>query len=655
MRLITLHLFNFQGIKDLRLDFGGRNAAIYGDNATGKTTVFNAITWLLFDKASTGAKNFTPKTKGADGKDIHYLEHGVEACFALDDGQELTLRKVYKESYKKKHGSAHEEFDGHEIKYSIDGVPFKEKEYIAALTENFGSIERVKMLIMPDYFSSELPWDNRRRILLDMCGDISDRDVIGGTKELEGLLDFLAMPGASDKHYTVDEYKKIAAAKRTEINKELQTIPARIDEAQKAMPDISGIDLAKIDADIAEINAAIEEKELEKRQVLAGDATVDTLRKQISALQTQLAESRSAYAAEQAKVNEGVYAEIAKLKGDQSNLRKALHNKKDALDSKQRQLSAMLTERKNLLDSYAKVSAGEWQGDEICPTCDRPLPEIDVVKAKEAFNLAKSTKLEEINKEGQRTCSKDGIALLEAEVAVITGDIASTEGSIADFDNLIAEQERKVRQVEPFENSEAHKSITELIQHLRNNESQAGGQVSQQAALLTNEITALRNRIDELVASKSKLTLAEHQTKRIDELAASEKRLSSEYEALQHGVFLCEEFIKAKVSMLTDKINSKFETVRFRLFVEQINGGVKEDCEVMVSADGRLVPYTFANNAAKINAGLEIINALAKHYETSIPVFVDNAESITRLQDVDTQLIRLIVSESDKILRLEVS
>ena len=137
MRLINLKLTNFQGIQDARFDFNGASASIFGDNATGKTTVFNAITWLLFGKASTGAKNFTPKTKGPDG-DLHYLDHGVEACFSLNDGQLLKLKKIYKENYKKMHGTAHKEFSGHVVEYYVDDVPAKEKEYVAALQNYIG-------------------------------------------------------------------------------------------------------------------------------------------------------------------------------------------------------------------------------------------------------------------------------------------------------------------------------------------------------------------------------------------------------------------------------------------------------------------------------------------------------------------------------------
>ena len=155
---------------------------------------------------------------------------------------------------------------------------------------------------------------------------------------------------------------------------------------------------------------------------------------------------------------------------------------------------------------------------------------------------------------------------------------------------------------------------------------------------------------------KTRIAIAASQTERIKELEAREKELSQQYETLEQGMYLCEVFIKTKVNLLTDRINSKFQNVRFRLFVEQQNGGVKEDCEVMIPAEGgRMVPFTFANNAARINAGLEIIDTLSNHWNLAMPVFVDNAESVTRLLQMDTQVIRLVVSEADQKLRLEVA
>ena len=594
MRLISLKLINFQGMTNAQFDLGGANANIYGDNATGKTTLFNAVTWLLFGRASTGAKNFNPKTKGPDG-DLHYLDHEVEACFSLNDGQLLILKKVYKEDYKKKRGSAQEEFNGHVIDYFIDTVPVKEKEYNAALNNYIGTDEHIKMLMMPDYFAETLPWEQRRRILLEMCGDVTDADVLDGNPELADLLGYLAVPGATGKHYTVDEYKKIASGKRTEINKELQTIPARIDEAKKAIPDISGINLSKIELSITEANAIIGQKEEEKRYVLSGDSKADTVRKQISALQTQLAENRAEYTTFASKQNEEAYAEVARLKAEQNSMQTHLDNRKGVLNTTRRNHDTLQATRQILLEKYQKVNAELWTGDEVCPTCQRPLPEDEVQKAKEAFNLSKSQRLEAINQEGMNTCNKETIAVLANEIIALAEEIRSLETSLSAFDTIIRDAEQKAKPILPFENTEVYKAAMQQINELSTSDSQVDKAVSHQASVIDNEIKVHRIRLDALLAEKSKLSLAEQQTKRMNELETAEKRLSQEYESLQRGVYLCEEFIKAKVSMLTDRINSKFNSVRFRLFVEQINGGIKEDCEVMVPADERMIPYILLN------------------------------------------------------------
>lgn len=137
---------------------------------------------------------------------------------------------------------------------------------------------------------------------------------------------------------------------------------------------------------------------------------------------------------------------------------------------------------------------------------------------------------------------------------------------------------------------------------------------------------------------------------RVMELEKQERELAAEYERLQHELFLCEEFTKTKVSMLDAKINSKFKLARFRLFEDQINGGIKEVCDTLYKG----VPYDGGlNNAARINVGLDIINTLGEHYGFSAPIFVDNAEAVTKLIGTDAQVIRLVVSEADKRLRIE--
>lgn len=656
MKLLTLRLENFQGLKSEEFNFNGKSASIYGDNATGKTTVFNAITWLLFGKASTGAKNYTPKTKGPDG-DLHYLDHAAEATFKLNDGRIITLRKVFHEVYKKKRGSATEEFDGHTIDFYIDGVPTKEKEYEATMLSLCGgSTEKMKMLTMPNYFPEEMSWDARRKILLEICGDVSDEDVINSTPELKDLPNYLLMPGTIDQYYTVDEYKKIASAKKTEINKQLQEIPGRIDEAQRAIPDITGLDPKVIDQKIQELNKQKSDIEMEKVQALSGDLTTMVIRKQISEANTRLAEARAAYAAKTSSLNEGTYAAINSLKRDQITVTNRIQDAKADLERTQRTIERLKSHRESLINDYMAIQKETWdESKETCPTCHRPLPEEEIQKLREAFNLQKSRRLEQINLQGQRECSKEMIAELEEKANALREQIRKDEQLIEDYELQLKALQSQLKTPAPFESTEEYAQMMAEIARLREEENSKNGQAEAIAAKYTEKIQALNEQIREQEQLKTKIFIAESQKERIAELTAREKELSRQYEELERGIYLCEVFTKTKVKLLDDKINSKFKTVRFRLFQEQLNGGIKDDCEVMIpTEDGRMVPFTFANNAARINAGLEIIDTLSKHWNLAMPVFIDNAESVTRLLKMDTQVIRLVVSEPDKKLRLKV-
>ena len=657
MKLYRLTLNNFQGIKSLSFDFPeGRSASIYGDNATGKTTCYNALTWLLFDKASTAAKNFTPKTKGPDG-DLHHLDHSAEAVFVTDTGRQITLKKTYHESYKKKRGSAMEEFDGHTVEYEVDGVPVKEKEFTATVIGFCGGdTEKPKMLTMPDYFPEQLSWDTRRKILLEICGDISDDEIIAANDDLKELKDFLRMNGTAEQYYTTDEYKKVAAARRGEINKQLTEIPARIDEAEKAIPDTTGLDAEEIEQNIASLQRKRDNLAAEKAEAAAGGTAAATLRTQIADIRTKLAEGKAAHTKAQNDQNADIDADILLAKREVSEARRAAEDIRTDIDRAEAKKKRLEATREQLLEAYHEISATRWdEGQEICPTCHQQLPAEQIEKMREDFNLRKSQRLEEINKRGKTEASKTAIAELEAHI----GDLRK---KATEADEVRKTAEAKVealagRCVEPttYETTEEYATLTAQIADLEAKIEDEGKCTSEAVAAVEAKIKAVDGAIRDERDKQMQLTMAENQHRRIAELEKQEKRLGGEFEELEKGLYLCDLFTKKKVSALTERINGKFKRVRFRLFIEQLNGGLKEDCEVMIPRDdGTLVPYTFANNAARINAGLEIINTLAEHWNIRMPVFIDNAESVTHLENSDTQIIRLVVSEADKKLRLEV-
>lgn len=655
MKLLTLKLENFQGIKAASFDFGGQNATIYGDNATGKTTIFNAMTWLLFDKASTGAKNYTPKTKGPDG-DLHYLDHAAEAQFQADSGRIITLKKIYHENYKKKRGSSTEEFDGHSVDFYLDGVPVKEKEYQSTLESLFGAPELLKMLTMPTYFSEDMPWDVRRKILLEICGDVTDDDVIASTLDLKDLPAYLLMPGAADQRYSVEEYKKIATATKAKINKQLQEIPGRIDEAQRAIPDLTGIDEQEIDRKIDDLTKTKSKAETDKAKALAGDTAASAIREQIAEANAQLAEAKTAHIQADNAKNETANEEVAAIRRKISAAKGAAESAAENLRIYKARLARMNLLRQDLLTEYSSVQKKNWdESAAICPACLRPLPDEDIQKLREKYNQRKSQTLTNLNARGQQECSKDMIVELETEIKDLEALHSEHSAKVAELERQLSEASAKIVAPAMFESTKEYDRIMERIKSLHQDETSREQTMEAIAAQYTDKILDLHREIRAQEELKTRITVAAGQKKRIAELDTQEKDLAGQYEDLERGIYLCELFIKTKVDMLTARINEKFRHVRFRLFQEQLNGGVKEDCEVMIPADGgRMVPFTFANNAARINAGLEIIGVLSQHWGVSMPVFVDNAESVTRLTSLDSQVIRLVVSEQDKTLRMEV-
>lgn len=648
MRLHKLTLENFQGIKELSLDFpDGCSGSIYGDNATGKTTVYNALTWLLFDRASTGAKGFTPKTRGKDGE-LHHLNHSSTGTFILDDGKTVTLQKVYKEQWTKKRGSATESMTGHTTDYFIDGVPTTQKDYNAKVTEYCGGdAEKIKILTMPEYFPEVMKWEDRRKILIDLCGDVSDADVVASDKELEELASFTA-------GHTIDEYRKIVTAQRKEINKQLNDIPSRIDEATKAMPDVSDIDADTMDNKIKAIQGKIAELQVQKEKAVSGDSAVQDIQKKISNLEREYSQGEVAYLRNFNDSNSERTQKISTLEAEISKQRMEIADNRQKATSTGETITKLRTDREQLLKDFSDVANQKWNaGQEICPTCGQRLPVEKISELRESFNLKKSQTLERLNKKGIEECSKDRIAELEAQQKSYSDKADAVEQDMQKNCLELATERGKLINPTPYSETQQGRDTQERIDNLKASLTDSKQVVESQTQGINEELDNLHSKLHSLIEQSAQLGQVEAQRKRIEELEEQEKELSKEFELTEKGLYLSDQFIRQKVRLLTDRINSKFKSVSFQLFVDQINGGLKESCEVLVpGAGGRMVPYAFANHASRINAGLEIIDTLSKAWKITMPVIVDNAEAITKMATIDSQVIRLVVSENDKILRL---
>ena len=309
--------------------------------------------------------------------------------------------------------------------------------------------------------------------------------------------------------------------------------------------------------------------------------------------------------------------------------------------------------REQLLAEWNEENEKEWTGSEICPTCGQQLPAEQIEEAKENFNTAKAQNLEAINKRGMTECSSGMIKKEQDEIEALDARLVELKEKKAETAQNLATAEKAVLATTDYKDTAEYRQFTEQIESLQEKLKDARAAAAEADNVLSGQLKELDARLEAEQSKKAQLAMVKKQDERITQLEKKEEELAAKYEQLQKGIYLCEQFVKAKTKLLDEKINSRFKTLRFRLFIEQQNGGIADDCEALVPCKTGLVPFKSANNAARINAGLELIDTLAEYYGVELPVFVDNAESVTKLTQTQTQVIRLVVSEPDKTLRFE--
>lgn len=648
IKLIQLALRNFKGIRSFTLEADGNDIKVYGDNATGKTTLFDAFVWLLFDKDSNNRKDFAIKTLDENGKVLHNLEHEVEASFSID-GKIITLRKVYKEKWTQKRGSVSQEFSGHTTDYLIDGVPAKKKEYDQLISELIDE-DVFKLLTNPAYFNEQLKWQDRRKVLLEVCGDITDEEVIACNQDLAKLLDVL-------NGRSIEDHKKVIVEKRKEINKELDSIPVRIDEIQRGLPELTGLEKQSLENQINDLNTQIDDKMTEINSIKNGKTITDK-QKEIQEVEIELLQIKQEH---EAGSKDHIYQLKARLQEEKSNTN-ILQSQLEDLKIKQRHnaenIKSIEENLQKLREEWTTVNNQEFKHSDQCecPACGQSLPEEQIEEARNKalaqFNLEKSKKLEEINSQGKRGKEQKEELFQQNEQLVKKQEKFTSQ--IEKKQKLMARLTKQLEQLESqvIDITDNPQYVEKLQDKQKLQEEIEGLRLSNQAAIqeIEQQIIQLKSERDELQSELAKFSVFEQSQKRIVELQEQQRDLAFEFEQLEHELYLTEEFTRTKVNMLTEKINSKFKYARFKLFEQQVNGGLNEVCETLFNG----VPYSSGlNNAAKINVGLDIINTLSEHYGFSAPIFVDNAEAVTKLIDTNSQLISLVVSGKDKQLRVE--
>lgn len=641
-----IRFVNFKGFRDASIEFNEDITTVRGRNGTGKTSVFDGFTWLLFGKDSQDRKAFNLKTLDESGNVIPRLPHEVSAVLMVD-GETVELRRRFIEKWVKRRGQAEEEFTGHEEERLYNGVPLSLKEW----NEKISSIcsEQVfKFITNPKYFVSQKS-EVQRAMLFRMAGEIPDADIAAGNEDFTTLL-------ANLTGKTMEEYKREIQAKKRRIKAEIEAIPERIDERKRDIAALSEHDydaveksitekqnrLSGIEAEILDLSKRNEAVNKERAEAVR---ELGSLREKRLRLEFEIKEQATAdYRKAISRKNEA----LSRL----ATLEREIKNHADKIEEAKKTVDECMAVRKKLVAEWKKINSETIsfsENDFICPTCKRQLDIDDIEKKQqemiENFNADKSARLSANNDKGQankRRIEDANIAIRQNEQAIETahGEIATLKASEAY--NLQMEEPDAQPVIEA--NAEWKKLSVDIAakeKELSEKEATPRFDYSDRQA----DISTLKHDIENLKRTLANKDAIKRNNERIAELEAQYKTGAQELAYIERTEFTIANFNKARIEAIEKRINGMFSLVKFKMFETQINGGEVETCEAVVNG----VPYSGQNNAMQINMGIDIINAICRFEGITAPIFIDNAESVNELVSSPSQVIRLVVTTDNEL------
>lgn len=635
-KIKSITLNNFKGCRDKTYYFDGKNATVSGANATGKTTILDAFWWCMFNKDSLGNEKFSIRPLDENGKMIDNIDIKVVVDMEID-GVEVEFCKTQRQKWVKRRGSDVTELQGNENTYEIDGYPKSEKEYKSAIADIVGE-DVFKMITNPTYFPS-LKWKEQREILMRFVTETSDYDLAVGNNEFAELLDELK------KAPSTDDIKAKYQKALTEWKKKQTEIPVRIDEAEKSKVDIDVAELELYKNDLSERIADVKAKINDADKVTADYQSIAEQISKLKFAQTDL----------QAKANDGIATEkqqirsiIAEKREHFTDVLNGSSKNNREIESCKSEIKTKTEEKERLAELWKNVKAEVFDENiAVCPTCHRKLPQEKRERLLNDFEKSKAERLAKIENDGLK--AKQDIEDANEMIVKLQKCNEINNQTAAEFEKKITELEKQLSKMPTsvdISDTAEYKAIQSQIVEKEQLLAQTNNS-SDIKQTLNAELSELQAQLTEC---QSKIALSQRNVEideRIGELQTEQKEIAQKVADQEKMLYLLEMFIRYKMDNISESINNKFEGVNFLLFANQLNGGLKETCELTVNG----VPYSSLNNGHRIIAGLQIIKALQDLYDVRMPIFVDNAESINdfNMPNMDCQLVLLKVSNDEKL------
>ena len=677
IKLKSLHIQNFKGCKERMIEFGDRTR-ISGANATGKTTVFDAFTWL-FGKDSLGSASFDIRPLDENGKMIDNIEISVEAAITAD-GEEYSLKKVQKQIWRTKRGTNTTEFKGNVNEYEINGYPKSEKEFkefISAIID-----EKVFNLVTNPNAFNALPWKEQREILMKFVGDFTDVEIAQKFEE-----EFLKLIPELKIASTDAILKKYTKAKN-KLNNKMVELPARIDEVSKQLVTVNVAEL--------EIQKSAKEVALKKieDELSGGNGKLEEInqkRQEVMDLKFELSGIQNKANAELDEERKKERLEVDNCDQRCRDIKKAISETEYIKQDAEREMQKYGKEKYLMAENWKEWKAKTFpefvpldpfiepaplkETDLKCPTCGQNLPgEVKLQriadhkkncekaradyearceahkskyeKEKSEFASLRDKTLKEITEKGQ--AAADNVRRFKKVADDKQIELDSMNEKLKSANEELVEAESALKQIPAFAdvsgNSE-YISIQKKIESLEieitamSQDTSGRTELEAKKAVIRDEIAEIEAEIKS--ADNSKVEA------RIAELEEEKKAVGQRIAEQEQMIDLTENFIRTKMKMISEAINKKFGgKVTFKLFDTQINNGIRETCECQWNGKSDM------SNGESIVAGLYIIKALSELYDVNVPVFVDNSEAISdgNFPELESQVIELRVSNDKELV-----
>lgn len=614
IELKTITLQNFKKSRNVTINFT-HNVVISGGNETGKSTIYDAYLWCLFDV--TNRPDTTVQTLDSKNNVIHKLETSVSLVINYNDERDIKIERRLSERYKAEN-TVEEKFLGTTQTRLIDDVPYS----VSAFRDKLNSLCN-----FDDWFllsNINIFWsykvDERRRILMSLAGEINESELMQNYPAV--------YKGVMIEKKELSEMLKQWNTTRKKANDELQTIPAKV-QAQDALKVVDDFDVVeedkkKIDLQLANVDAALQ-------GVVTNTAEQQEYENKLATENDKYNKAREQWQTNHFQMVDEAFKNVTAASESLHEEKRLQKEHSDTHVNNKTKISELTNEFNKLMQQWKDVNEKEFNftKTDVCPVCGRPytdeMKEQEYENAVNEFNTHKSNKLTEIQNKATE---------IHNQITVLKGLVNTylLVTSVSDNNNI------KTRQ-ETYNNLVNKRSELQSLTWEQSSE-KADADASLKAIVATKPLLVVDTTHEENKLKKKELTKkrddlikrlsGRDNNKRIEE---EKVKLDKRSRELAQIVADCNEVIrqikeykKNKIAVVESKVNSFFSLIRWKFYEQNItNDDEKEICKAI---DRNGVDYNSTNDGTVINMGIDIINGISKAKDIYVPLFVDRKESV---------------------------